>query len=127
MCALEHLGSLEDGLRFVERSLECLRPGGVAVHTTEFNLSSDEDTVTDGPTALYRKKDLVALTSRLEARGHRVAPLDFDAGEGVLDAYVDGPPWLPWAEKPHLRLDVGGYVATSFVFVVSAAGTSGTT
>ena len=40
-CALEHLGSLSAGLRFIERSLDTLRPGGWAVHTTEFNLFSD--------------------------------------------------------------------------------------
>ncbi len=28
-CALEHLGSLENGLRFVENSMRCLKPGGV--------------------------------------------------------------------------------------------------
>ena len=27
-CALEHLGSLENGLRFVENSMRCLKPGG---------------------------------------------------------------------------------------------------
>ncbi len=37
-CSLEHLGSLQHGLTFIENSLNCLRPGGIAVHTTEFNL-----------------------------------------------------------------------------------------
>ena len=44
-CALEHLGSLEQGLQFVERSLDCLKQGGWAVHTTEYNISSDSTTV----------------------------------------------------------------------------------
>ena len=34
-CCLEHLGSLQHGLEFVEASVErCLRPGGIAIHTT---------------------------------------------------------------------------------------------
>jgi cyclopropane fatty-acyl-phospholipid synthase-like methyltransferase len=44
-CALEHLGGIRHGLDFIAASLDCLRPGGLAVHTTEFNLSSDTDTV----------------------------------------------------------------------------------
>ncbi len=47
-CALEHLGSLDNGIKFIRRSLACLAPGGVAVHTTEFNTSSDEDTLLRG-------------------------------------------------------------------------------
>jgi hypothetical protein len=44
-CALEHLGSLKHGMEFIKRSLDILSPGGVAVHTTEFNLSSDDRTI----------------------------------------------------------------------------------
>ena len=44
-CSLEHLGTLEAGLAFVEGSMQTLRPGGLAVHTTEYNLDSDTDTV----------------------------------------------------------------------------------
>ena len=36
---------VEAGLRFLEDSLDCLKPGGVAVHTTELNLSSNEETM----------------------------------------------------------------------------------
>src|SRR5262249_15901772 len=35
-CACEHLGSVANGLEFVENSLRTLKPGGIAVHTTEF-------------------------------------------------------------------------------------------
>ncbi len=34
-CSFEHLGGLDAGLRFVLESTALLRPGGVAVHTTE--------------------------------------------------------------------------------------------
>ena len=59
-CALEHLGSIERGLRFIERSMSCLKPGGVAVHTTEFNLVSNDATVDNDGTVLFRKRDLAA-------------------------------------------------------------------
>src|SRR5262249_3893247 len=38
-CALEHLGSPEAGLKFVEGTLNLLEPGGVSVHTTELELT----------------------------------------------------------------------------------------
>ena len=36
--AIQHLGSLEHGVRFVERAMALLKPDGIAVHTTEYNL-----------------------------------------------------------------------------------------
>jgi hypothetical protein len=109
-CALEHLGSLDAGLTFVERSLDTLAPGGVAVHTTEFNLSSDHDTVAQGPTVLYRRRDLEQFARTMESRGIPVEPFDFDTGDGCLDRYVDFPPYL---NEPHLRLAIEGYASTS--------------
>ncbi len=61
-CCFEHLGSLEAGMQFVINSVErTLKIGGTAVHTTEFNLSSNTDTVTEGGTVIYRKRDIEAL------------------------------------------------------------------
>ena len=118
-CSLEHLGSLEAGMSFVERSVATLAPGGIAVHTTEYNLSSDDTTVDSGPTVLYRGRDLRALADRLEAAGHRVAALDLDPGDGVLDRYVDVPPYF---EEPHLRVWYGRFTTTSMALVIRAAG-----
>ena len=121
-CSLEHLGSLEAGVRFIEQSLATLGSGGVAVHTTEYNLSSDTDTLTGGPTVLYRRRDLEALARRLEEAGHQVAALDLEPGAGVLDEYVDVPPYV---DAPHLRLAYGRFTTTSAAVIVRAAGGSG--
>ena len=114
-CALEHLGSLDAGLTFVERSLDCLAPGGVAVHTTELNLSSDRDTLSEGPTVLYRRRDLEDLAGRVRSRGCEIAPFDFETGERPLDQYVDLPPYL---NEPHLRLAIEGYASTSIGLIL---------
>lgn len=118
-CAFEHLGTLDAGLRFVEDSLATLRPGGIAVHTTELNLSSDEDTIASGPTVLYRRRDLHDLAARLEAAGHEVATLHLAEGTGVLDTYVDVPPYVA---EPHIRLLYRNVVTTSVAVVVRAGG-----
>lgn len=117
-CALEHLGSLEAGMAFIERSIDTLQPGGFAIHTTELNLTSDERTLETGGTVLYRRRDLTALAERLTAAGHVVAPLDFDAGSGPVDSFVDIPPYLP---EPHLRLALAGFATTSVGIIVQKA------
>jgi 2-polyprenyl-3-methyl-5-hydroxy-6-metoxy-1,4-benzoquinol methylase len=114
-CALEHLGSLRRGAAFIERSMKCLRPGGWAVHTTEYNLSSDSHTLEQGGTVLYRRQDLEALARRLEAQGHEVAPLDLHPGDQALDDYIDVP---PYRAEPHLRLSITGYACTSVGLIV---------
>ncbi|MFC7691392.1 tetratricopeptide repeat protein [Paeniroseomonas aquatica] len=73
-CALEHLGSLRAGLDFIVASLGTLRPGGVAVHTTDFNLSSDDATMETPGLSVFRRQDIEALIAGLTTAGHEVAP-----------------------------------------------------
>jgi 2-polyprenyl-3-methyl-5-hydroxy-6-metoxy-1,4-benzoquinol methylase len=114
-CAFEHLGSIEAGLRFVERSVETLKPGGWAIHTTEFNMSSNDQTVDDRDTVLFRRRDLEDLQQRLEARGHRVAPFDFTPGVRPIDRYID---IAPYRSEPHLILALWGHQTTSIGLIV---------
>jgi SAM-dependent methyltransferase len=111
-CCFEHLGSLEAGADFVVNSVEnTLRPGGVAVHTTEFNLTSNDETLTDGPTVIYRKRDMEELINRLRQRGHDVSDLKIAPHTDPLDFHVDIPPNAPGA--PHLKLRMSKYNVTS--------------
>jgi 2-polyprenyl-3-methyl-5-hydroxy-6-metoxy-1,4-benzoquinol methylase len=113
-CALEHLGSLARGQAFVRNAMDCVRPSGVAVHTTEYNVSSNRRTVIDGPTVLYRRKDIEQLVHDLRRRGNDVAPVDFDSGDQPADLHVDVPPW----SGTHLKLRIEGYAATSLALIV---------
>ncbi len=114
-CAYEHLGSIAAGLRFVEASIDCLRPGGVAVHTTEFNLTSNDHTVDHAGTVLFRRQDFERLAARLLAKGHFVAQFKYSTGTQPLDQHVDVP---PYSSDNHLKLALSGYVTTSFGIVV---------
>jgi hypothetical protein len=118
-CSLEHVGKLDLASAFVERSLACLRPGGIAVHTTEFNCGSDEHTITRGITVLLRRRDLVGLAQRLAAQGHVMAPLDLEPGSGFLDQWVDLP---PFNQDASLRLLIGRHVASSVGILIRRAG-----
>ena len=129
ICALEHLGSIAQGLDFIENSLKCLRPGGVAVHTTEFNFSNDDQTIDHWGTVLFQRAHFSALADRLKAKGHKVAELDFDIGDKPLDRFIDLPPW-PHDMTPnmrryydvdtpaHIKLSVDGFPATCFGMIV---------
>lgn len=109
-CAFEHLGSLEEGMDFVVNSMRTLKPGGIAVHTTEFNLSSDEDTVAEGGTVIYRKRDIERLHGALRRAGYGVRALPIMGGSTPLDQHIDLP---PYTHNPHLKLRLGNYIATS--------------
>jgi hypothetical protein len=115
-CSLEHLGSLRAGEIFIERSLACLKPGGVAVHTTEFTLSSNDETLETGGTVLYRKRDIEALVRRLEHAGHRVEVVDWRAGADELDQHIDVP---PYSADRHLRLLIAGHACTSIGLIIT--------
>ncbi len=114
-CCFEHLGSIEHGLRFVEESIKLLKPGGVAVHTTEFNLSSNHDTAFEGGCVIFRRRDIDRLAQRLTAAGHKIC-LDYTEGTGPADQFVDVPPYGQHGK--HLRLLLEGFVSTSIGLIV---------
>ena len=114
-CALEHLGSLNHGVEFIKNSLKCLKPGGVAVHTTEFNLSSNDETFETEGCSVYRRQDIDRLVSELEAEGYRVEPVNYNAGNKSVDNYIDIP---PYGFSPHLKLLLESYVITSIGLII---------
>jgi SAM-dependent methyltransferase len=112
-CALEHVGSLALAKQFILSTIHCLKPGGVAIHTTEFNLSSDAETLHSGPTVLFRKQDILWLKAEAEKIDGILVDVDFDPGDRELDQYIDLPPYLGNEQRRHLKLQVGKYDCTS--------------
>ncbi len=119
-CAIEHVGSLEKSKIFLKRMLNVLKPGGIAVHTTEYNLSSDEETIFKGPNILYRKRDLEEMAEWLQNLGHEIV-FDFSVGNDEGDLFTDTPPYYEKNPKYHLRLDIGGFHSTSIGIVIRKA------
>lgn len=124
LCAFEHLGSVDQGLAFVENAMATLKPGGVAVHTTEFNFLDDDSTIEFGETVLFQRRHFEELAERLTTAGHSVAPLDFFVGDKPLDRFIDMPPYpndyseamrRQWGdESSHLKLMVANFACTCF-------------
>ncbi|MCP4706086.1 MAG: class I SAM-dependent methyltransferase [candidate division Zixibacteria bacterium] len=98
-CALEHLGTMKHGEDFIFNSLKCLKPGGLAVHTTEFTLAKSK-TVDHGFTVFYREKDIISLAKRLQNEGHEIS-LNFFKGRSFADWNID---FAPYRDKKHIKL-----------------------
>lgn len=116
-CSFEHLGTLEAGLEFVEAANRLLKPGGVAVHTTEYNVSSNDATLTTGPQVIYRRRDIEELDRRLRLRRCGLARLDLDPGDHRYDLDYDIPPYHVGGRK-HVKLVIDDFVATSVLLIV---------
>ena len=110
--------------------MRTLKPGGVALHTTEFNYLSEDDTIEGGSTVLFLRKHFLELKRRLEASGHQVGELDFATGSGVLDRFIDVPPYSwdgasedVWGPNPeHLKMTVGRFPCTCYGLVIRRGG-----
>jgi SAM-dependent methyltransferase len=124
VCSLEHVGSIAKGLAFIINSLRTLKPGGVAVHTTEFNLQNGP-TVDNWATVLFQRAHFEQLVSYLTSQGHKVAPLDLNTGEDILDGFVDVPPWpgdnTAIRARAHLKLCLDGFPCTSVGIIIQKA------
>jgi SAM-dependent methyltransferase len=117
-CAFEHLGSLEAGHQFVVASADrLLKPGGVAVHTTEFNVSSNDETISEGENVIYRKADIERIAGTLRRVCCGMAPVDYDAGLDRFDLEYDYPPWYTHGRK-HIKLLVADFVITSVLVII---------
>jgi 2-polyprenyl-3-methyl-5-hydroxy-6-metoxy-1,4-benzoquinol methylase len=111
-CALEHLGSPTAGMDFVLRILELLEPGGLAVHTTELELTPREETADYGRLAVYRVADLDCLAERVRSMGFEMATNWYVSLETPADRWVSLPPY-PHDDPAHLKLVIGDSVSTS--------------
>jgi hypothetical protein len=106
-------------------TMDTLKPGGVAVHVTEYAFANDQPESHSGalcfPRVFFEK-----LAEKLDGRGHRTAPLGFGLGDQPLDGYVDTEPFgdgmVAGVSAPHLKIRIGGELRTSFALTVTARG-----
>jgi SAM-dependent methyltransferase len=117
-CSLEHLGSLAAGIVFLVRAARLLKPGGVAVHTTEYNVSSNTKTAETGPNVIYRRLDIEETDRILRREGRCLAKMDFEPGDHEYDRQYDVFPYFISPGRQHIKLMFDGYVTTSFLMVV---------
>ena len=103
----------------MKNQMKCLKPGGIAVHTTEFNLTHEDETIEEGMTVIFRRRDIDELVRSLEAAGHHVEPVSYLLGQTKDDQVVD---IFPYTSIPHLKLLLfDRYVSTSVALIVRKA------
>lgn len=110
----EHLGSIEHGLRFFLEQLKCLKPGGIAAHTTEYQWEGRQCESTD--LSLFQAQHLQSLMHRVKQQGDRLWPVDLTPGDLPADVYVDVP---PYHMEPHLNLSIGPFKFTSVLLIAT--------
>jgi hypothetical protein len=120
-CAFEHIGVLSDGLDFVVSAMRLLKPGGIAVHTTEFNVASNDETITDQHMCIYRKRDIEELDYRLRRIRCGLEPMNMDAGFHRHDLDFDFPPYYQQG-KATIKIEVWGHIATSCILIAHKGG-----
>lgn len=118
--SFEHIGGIDKSIDFFYNQMKCLKPGGLAVHTTEYNLTSNEDTIDAHNLCLLRKRDIEQIADRVsEFTGTSSQyALDFSLGDSEADTYIAKPPHDE-DEPYHLKLQVGNYVTTSILLVAT--------
>lgn len=122
-CALGHLGSIDAGLKFIEASLECLKPGGWAVHTTELNVLSNTTTSEGGDTVIFRAKDVHNFYRDLTKKGYVCEPLLLTFGTDAHDARVS---IRPKFGNDFSKIQVNGHLATQAILIIHKPVTWGT-
>lgn len=126
-CAFEHLGSIKAGQDFVVNAMSVLKPGGIAVHTTELNLNNEGKTFESRDLVVFQQRHMEGIARRLVAQGDEPAPMDFAVGTGPIDSFIDLPPYSEAMRgymharesgdeqrMAHLRLSVAGHPSTCF-------------
>ncbi len=114
-CSFEHLGTIEKGAAFLKNQLKTLKPGGWAVHTTEYNISSNDETQDNNDTVIYRQRDIDQIAQELRREGHFVEELDYSLGGLPEDFQVD---IQPHQQKVHVKLQIDKYVVTSIGLII---------
>jgi SAM-dependent methyltransferase len=112
----EHLGSIQAGLNFFCEQMKCLRPGGIAAHTTEYNFLSNYQTLEAHDLVAFRQRDFTDLKKQLKDQGDILFPLDLLGGKEEADLFVDE---APYQEEPHLAIKLAGHSFTSVLLVAS--------
>lgn len=112
-CSVDHLGSIELSKKFLIETAKMLKPDGVSVHTTEYNVLSNTKTLDNTGIIIFRRKDIESLQTELDSMGYTMT-FNLHTGSGKMDMFVDMPPYV----DNHLKLYLAGYVSTSVGFMI---------
>lgn len=82
--ANEILYSVAAAAAFVEETMACLRPGGLAVHTFGYDLAPSGRKIPSTERVMLQQGDIERIALLLVSRGHEVAQFKIDASDPIL-------------------------------------------
>jgi len=116
--SLEHVGSADRAEAFIKNSLKCLKPGGIAVHTTEFTVSSLNFTLEIGNLVTFSKTRMDSLVQDVRRLGYESEDIDYRGGTDPVDQHID---IQPYRGDNHLKLAGYGLVIHTSIGIIIRA------
>jgi len=116
--SFEHIGGLDKSIEFFRNQMKCLKPGGIGVHVTEYNISSDDETINAPNMVFFRNKDIQRMAECIERDGHYMEPVNFNRGDEPDDFEESKPPFKLGFNTPAITINLFGHLTTSIVLVV---------
>lgn len=117
-CSLEHIGPKQKGIDFIFNSLNYLKEGGVAIHTTEFLIEEKEKSIEYPGSVLYSQKDIQEVVDRINKMDGFHCEIDFTRGNLPKDSVIDR---APYSKDGHLNLYIGDHSCTSIGLIIEKA------
>lgn len=114
MNSVDHIGSICQAQEFIIRSMKVLRPGGVAVYTSELALDGPEDAMCFGYTSFFRMRDIRHLVYALNWAGNKTLNLNY--GHDWSKETIDREPFSD-PRANHILISIAGCLVTSFGIV----------
>lgn len=113
VCSMDHCGTAWWTKRFVLNQMNCLKPGGIGVHTGEYTINPGMPR--EGGTVWLNCDDLIDLSDLLRSLGHEPAPIDWFIGDAYGDHTID---YFPYEGFYHIKTEANGKWGTCFCFAV---------
>ena len=101
ICSLDHCGSVWLGKRFLLNQMNCLKPGGLAIHTAEYSFSTHLPR--EGTTSFFGPEDVMDVLDCWTRLGHEPAEMDWFLGDRIQDHLLDPP---PYTGSVHLKVEM---------------------
>ena len=87
------------------------------MHTTEFNLVSNDETIESDWISVYRRRDIDGLPGSLTSQGHHPWPVNYFPGGTERNQQIDYPP----CGLPHMKVRFGDVTMTSLGLLIRRA------
>ena len=122
------LGTIARGIQFMENMVDVLKPGGIAVHTTEFSFAVDDQTIDNWGTVLFQRRHFEEMAQRMERKGCKRDAARFrcrlaarwTASSTSRRSRCTGANLKDWSrDAMHIKVSIDGFPCTAFGLIAA--------